>query len=825
MKKTPEEIQKSLRERFGIEVDIEKCKSFQMVYGFLMSTATLETVRISNMDTLKEVAGDKEEFEKAEHDKTKIKNKIVKKFYFNKVLGNEFARAVDTSIFDDDNKKAFEEKNDEEVKMREEGRESDIQESSSEKNILERKTFLLNEIAAQLGLIFKEDSIEEFSDLEVTKLEEMLNSSAENKDFDAFIKYIFDNNKSSCFYAKESIDSRKKLVNIKLDYRDLFAKEYLHALNGKDVSLRNDVEEDQFVNELAGAGVYISDIGGKYTYPIINMAAFEKAVLEKFSDELLVCFGKEIGFKGQLKTLEKKREFLKKVKEKFKSKINEQVIIKNGESVIVSEDIAGDFAFNATKINYAKTIDSILELEDVENLMNVQDVENSDDEVKTPEFNEHEFSDDEFDIDDLEIFQLDDDDLEIFQLDDDDLEGHVEETVEEAVEEIADEPEEQLEEDSLTEEQVVDDTTKDVKKEEGESKEEKQKNDKKIRNDKHLEFDYYTAAETEYRKNLIVMHNAYDSEYAINNLQALANNGANVMRDAMALSFTKRVLRRMRDKKLANCDNPKESIIENLIVELYLNGSEKYNDKELIEKISKGVSEFLKAGKTEEFPETSENAKQVKQFITKQDMYYAIMNAEIEGMTEEVGEDGKPLIIEKEIDIANRKFRNFTTNIDLKENKFINSVSDRYLSAKKPERSSIGANLYASLNQNGLEENKKIAELVIKHREMLNKIQELKMEKTKIRAELLESMETGSVAESERITQLENDLMEKMKAYEDYMNDEYKEGSGISNKRIIAEYESTVISLKKIDEINQNVSPKNVRYMQSKNKQDVVDIE
>lgn len=258
MSKTKEQIQQDLLERFGIEIDADKCETYNKAYGFLTSTATLATVKIVNEDKLRAVVGDRDTFFKELNESNpKIKDKIIKRFYFKNVH-------IISPVID-----------------------------GKEASDLQKKEKVIQELADIFGLNFLESYIEEFNDKSFEDLRKMSQHE--------FIRYLFENSKMFCFDVSDAAKSRKMISYIPYKYRDSFSEHFFVDLNGENVSLRNKEEEDSFVNKLAQAGVYITHIDDSLQ-EITSMSALESIIREydKYSDKIKIVFGEKSEFTGLL---------------------------------------------------------------------------------------------------------------------------------------------------------------------------------------------------------------------------------------------------------------------------------------------------------------------------------------------------------------------------------------------------------------------------------------------------------------------------------------------------------------------------------------------
>ena len=80
--KTPEEIQENLKNRFGIEVPLEKCKTYLQAYNTISRLSTVNTLRVIWREDIWKEIGEAKDFEEAMARGEKIDNKTVKAFYF-----------------------------------------------------------------------------------------------------------------------------------------------------------------------------------------------------------------------------------------------------------------------------------------------------------------------------------------------------------------------------------------------------------------------------------------------------------------------------------------------------------------------------------------------------------------------------------------------------------------------------------------------------------------------------------------------------------------------------------------------------------------------
>ena len=80
--KTPEEIQGDLKDRFGIEVPLEKCKTYLQAYNTIGSLSTVNSLRVMWKEDIWKEIGEAKDFEVALAKGEKISNKTIKAFYF-----------------------------------------------------------------------------------------------------------------------------------------------------------------------------------------------------------------------------------------------------------------------------------------------------------------------------------------------------------------------------------------------------------------------------------------------------------------------------------------------------------------------------------------------------------------------------------------------------------------------------------------------------------------------------------------------------------------------------------------------------------------------
>ncbi len=89
MEERQKQIQQDLIDRFGIEVPLDKCKNYAKVYADLLHRATINSIKIVNRDLLEKTVGNEEDFYKALENGEKIKNLVLKRFYFGYLLPSE----------------------------------------------------------------------------------------------------------------------------------------------------------------------------------------------------------------------------------------------------------------------------------------------------------------------------------------------------------------------------------------------------------------------------------------------------------------------------------------------------------------------------------------------------------------------------------------------------------------------------------------------------------------------------------------------------------------------------------------------------------------
>ena len=121
------------------------------------------------------------------------------------------------------------------------------------------------------------------------------------------------------------------------------------------------------------------------------------------------------------------------------------------------------------------------------------------------------------------------------------------------------------------------------------------------------------------------------------------------------------------------------------------------------------------------------------------------------------------------------------------------------------EKSSMQATIYASLSQNGADENAKIVDVIKKHKEINEEIKKCREELLK--TQILFNKEEKDTLEYERlelaVEVLKEKLQKKMDEYEQFMiQDKFVDKNKHEREKVmvIGEYESRIIVLKALEE-------------------------
>ena len=358
----------------------------------------------------------------------------------------------------------------------------------------------------------------------------------------------------------------------------------------------------------------------------------------------------------------------------------------------------------------------------------------------------------------------------------------------------------------------------------------------------HDDFYKVTDSELEFKKLIIETYKTFGRDHMIaafklygidNGTQLLLNtpkinefinkNDSNRVLEIVSESYIKRVLRRMKEKKLGNSKNPKEKFLEELIVKTYMQkASSNVDDIAIIEYIQKAFCEFLTSDDIGIFGITEETTA-LKKFVSQSEVLKIMLDAEVDSVLQKKGLNGKSLLKENELDLKIKKFEAVTGRLELNEDLFIDKIENIYDNASEIQQSTLGANLYASLNVNKRDENQKRANLVKNYINLKNEINSIRMEIINLEAKIIAAGNTENILEiEETITQLKTTLRDKLDNFEKFINRPYSNGK--SNLLIIGDYESRIKALKKLDEKNDGKTK--MKYIDAKEKrQEVVDIE
>lgn len=170
---------------------------------------------------------------------------------------------------------------------------------------------------ATLGLKLKQNSIADFDDRSAEEIKQMSD--------DEFVMYLCRTNKLEYFTIESSLNCREKIGKVPYAYRDTFAAYFLRDLDNKDVVLgeRNHKQENEFLNQLAKIGVYVTKIGDGIPF-ITDMKGFESAILNgKKAKDIEFCIGKKSDFVGNLSAYKQRKKFVNGIREKLNELVKE----------------------------------------------------------------------------------------------------------------------------------------------------------------------------------------------------------------------------------------------------------------------------------------------------------------------------------------------------------------------------------------------------------------------------------------------------------------------------------------------------------------------
>ena len=271
MAKKPEEIQKDLIERFGLQIDIEKCKNYSQAYSVISNLATIGYINVVNEGKLKNIVGKREDFQRALNENEHIENKSIKAFYFHHYshmpvpIGKD--RVATIPLNDSESRKP-------------------------NAQTLNAINLRFVRIANDFGLVISNEALE--------KLVLDKNITNENQvDEKLFLDCALENNNMYNFKVVNQWKAYRSLERLSFnlgEYKDKFADNFLGSHAGS--RLRNNANEDTFLRVLDEKGIYITYVDKKLE-PITNMEELKES-LRNDSDKIKIVGLNRINIYEQL---------------------------------------------------------------------------------------------------------------------------------------------------------------------------------------------------------------------------------------------------------------------------------------------------------------------------------------------------------------------------------------------------------------------------------------------------------------------------------------------------------------------------------------------
>lgn len=745
MAKTPEQIQKDLIDRFGLQIDLEKCKNYSQAYSVISNLATIGYINVVNEGKLKEVVGNREDFQKALNENEHIENKSVKAFYFYHYASNPMSKGKDRISSMPLNQ---EEKIDEKVK-----------------NEINLKII---RIASDFGLAIQNNSL-----LRLIKDKKIVTVEQVNEEL--ILECALSQENKYGFKLINNLKARKSLERLSFGlgiYKDEFVNRFLDSRS--EVALRHDKRENEFLGSLDKKGIYITYIDDSIP-SITNIKELEEALKSNSSGIKIVGLDTVNIYDGLADYMIESSDF-------------EQILANNMSETLFDKE---------------KNKDAVKEVREFEDSLGIKIYSYITEipEAITTEgmVNDIICGNSRFFICDAEKLK---EKIKDFPLD-----------VQEAFEKRIKEKDAAL-------------TVAQERKEGKEEKLEPEDKEQQILTDK--------TKEEEIVKNMVVeKYKLFGRDYTIhamklcvkeNNFEEFPDENGEISKEAvlmaLASSYTKRVVLKMKENDIGNNENSKENLMENAIAELYRKAIETHDAKLVVDFISNCIYEKIVDEKRKTFPEGMTYLDDVNSNISSKDILKIMVGSEIDVAMKEKDENGNPKVPENSLDKILEKYENAEDRLELTENKFVNSTNKNFKTSS--ERNSASATIYASLSQKGANENGKIVNLIKEHSELKKKIEGLRNQIVALQ-EKVNNAEKGTTDYNEKegqLRRLKEKLEQQLINYEQMMIvEQYKDQNDKQREKlmVIGEYEGKIKVLHQLD------TKKN--YINKDKKSEVIDIE